>query len=136
LIASASFVCEVPARCQGNSVSSQEVAMNSALFSSSFWLGRHARDEALGDQVQAQQRVGVALQRRVHGGREQRPQRRVQIAGLQDVEHVELAHRHRVAPAGAVVGRPAEPVRAQALQQLGEVADRARRDPRAGAVGA
>ena len=73
----------------------------------------HIGDEPFGEQVEAQQRVGVVAQRRPHGRRQQRPQRGVEVARLQDQQQVELSERHRVAVAAAVIGGASELVLAQ-----------------------
>ena len=84
--------------------------------------------------MQAQQRVGVVVQRRAHRRWQQRAQRRVQVAGLKDVEQALLVERARAAPAGAVEDRAAECVAAQLRGEAGNVAERVRGDPSARAV--
>ncbi len=97
--ASASRVRGGAVRCQGNGVSSQVVVDEQRFVdlprepSSLGGFRGHGRDQALREQMQAQQRVGVVAQRRVHRRRQQRAQRRVQVARLEDVEQAELVER-------------------------------------------
>ena len=73
----------------GTALSSQVVVANSASSTSSL-LRRWRCRRQLGirpseSSVQPQQRVGVAVQRRADRGRQQRPQRGVQVAGLEQI---------------------------------------------------
>ncbi len=95
---------------------------------------RDGRDEPLREQMQAQQRVGVAVQGRLHRGGQQRAQRGVEVAGLEDREQAGLGQRGGVPMPGSVIHRAAERALAQAGRQARHVARRVGRDPRAGAL--
>ena len=84
----------------------------------------HVGDQPFGEQLQAQQRVGVVAQRRLHRGGQQRAQRGVEVARLEDVEQVRLAECGGVAVPGAVVHRAAERVLAQLGGHARDVAER------------
>ena len=84
---------------------------------------RHVRDQPLREQVQAQQRVGIVAQRRDDRRRQQRAQRRVQVARLQDPQQAGLAQPHGVAITRAVVDRAAEGVLAQLCGQAREIGE-------------
>ena len=121
----------------GTGVSSQVVVTNSAssIPSEPSVRGRlrDARDQPLREQVQAQQRVGVVVERRAHGRRAAAPAapgsgRRPAGCSSRPTSF----SGDRVPPARAVVGRPAESVSAQARGQAREVADRVGGDAGAG----
>ena len=71
------------------------------------------RDQPLREEVQPQERVRVVAQRRADGCGQQRAQRRVQVARLQDLEQTALAQAGGVASAGAVVDGAEQRVPAQ-----------------------
>ena len=142
--ASARRVAGAAPRCHGNGVSSHDVVKNSALFSSSCATRSLPGSGLIGTLGTSPSAIrfrrssgsGSPFSAECTAAGQQRAQRRIQVARLEDVEQLELVQRHRVALARAVEGRPAEAVLAQPRDQAREVAERVGRDPGAGAVGA
>jgi len=89
-----------------------------------FGRARQVRDETLREQVQSQQRHGIAPQGRAHGCGEERAQRGVEVAGLEDFEHAGLGQARAPPVTQAVVGIPVQVVYADPRDQGREVCER------------
>ncbi len=102
-------------RSQGSGVSSQVVAAYSAVLNR-----RGARRLGIDLErapAQPQQRRGVAVQRRAHRAREGGAQRRVEVAGEEDREHVHAREAPHSRPAAPVDHPAAQPAARQAIHE-------------------
>ena len=92
--------------------------------------------QALGAQQQAQQRARVAPDRAAHRAGQLGAQRRVEVAGEQDVEHAVLVEAHLQAVAAGGVDLPADRLAPDPVHEVEEVVADARGDAvaRAGAA--
>ena len=85
---------------------------------------RHVGDQPLGEQLQAQQRIGVIAQRRVHRGGQQRAQGGVQVACLEDAEQA------RPLPAWRCGGGPSRRTPSRSRHACATAMSGSRRPPR------
>ena len=92
--------------------------------------------QALGPQQQAQQRAVVVADRAAHRAGQLGAQRRVQVAGEQDVEHPVLVEGHRQAAPARGVDLARDLLAPDLVHEVEQVVADARRDAVAGAVAA
>ena len=92
--------------------------------------------QPLGAQQQAQQRPFVVPDRAAHGAGQLGAQRRVEVAGEQDVEHAVLVETHLQRATAGRVHRSAERLAPHLVHEVEQVVADARRDAGAGAAGA